>query len=373
MKQNITDSHLQAYADLFIAKFDSISGDWRKPWLKTFPMSSQNAAGHLYSGVNDMNLTLICALKGYEVPVWVTSGQCSALGVMRLQGEQGTSVFWGGTNFINKMTGKTDSSILWSDYQKMSASEKEKYELRESRCQQSYVWNLQQTDFPQKYPDTWANLRAEFAGKAAEYDERTLDAFLQSEAWEIDGKRCPIILTDDGVAQFNRSICCIELPAKELFNDPKEFYNTLLHMMAYSAIITQQTPDDDQKSPFDLVAEVNLASELAAALIAGRLGMSSTLSESNLQYLKEWSRILSEDPSVIRKVVRKSRTAVQKISQALSLSSDEPSELCAALKEQIEKSRENTTKRAPAQRRIYAGRNGRTGMPCLQKRALAAE
>ena len=75
------DSHVKALADLFIERFGSITGDYRQPWLPTLPFCAQNAAGHLYSGVNDVNLSLVCALRGYSCPVWLTGAQCRDLGV----------------------------------------------------------------------------------------------------------------------------------------------------------------------------------------------------------------------------------------------------------------------------------------------------
>ena len=68
----------------------------------------------------------------------------------------------------------------------------------------------------------------------------------------------------------------------------------MLHTLAHSAIIENAFATyKGDGSPLEDIARLNLASELAAAVVAGRLGMSQTLSDSSLQYLKEWTRILS--------------------------------------------------------------------------------
>ena len=363
---NSIDAHLKAYADLFIARFDSIAGDWRKPWLPTLPFASQNAAGHLYSGVNDVNLSLICALKGFEIPVWLTSSQCRDLGVMRLKGESGVTVYWGGTSFLDKTTGKVDTEMRWSDYQKMSQQEKNRYALREGSGNSAYVWNIAQTDFRERHPDTWENLAAAFRSERCEHTQDTLDAFLEKGSWYPDDcHRCPVVQTDEGVAQYNRSVGCIEIPKKELFSDSREFYNTLLHTLAHSAIVEYVAagPKKDV-DPLSDMARLNLASELAAAVIAGRLGMGATLTRSNLQYLKEWSRILSDDPSVIRDVTRESRYAVQLLTERLGISQSQAPDICATIGEQIRQAQENRQEKAvPKGRRVSSEENGRTGRP----------
>lgn len=364
------DQHLKAYADLFIAKFDSIAGDWHQPWLPTLAFISQNAAGHLYSGVNDINLSLLCALKGYSVPVWLTSSQCRDLDVMRLKGESGTQVFWGGTSFFDKEKGALDGDMRWADYQKLSATEKERYSLRENMGNVTYVWNMEQTDFPQKHPDTWANLKSAFSRAQDEFSEQILDAFLEDGSWYPDDcHRCPVILTDEKVAQYDRSLGCIELPRKELFNDPREFYNTMLHTLAHSAIIENAFATyKGDGSPLEDIARLNLASELAAAVVAGRLGMSQTLSDSSLQYLKEWTRILSDDPSVIRQVTKDSRYAFILLTESLGIGQKEAPDVCATLGEQIKQAQEQRKNaKGESGRKVYSTTNNRTGKPRISR------
>lgn len=363
------EGHVKAYADLFIAKFDSIAGDWRKPWLPTLPFSAQNAAGHLYSGVNDVNLSLLCALKGYSVPVWLTSSQCRDLDVLRLKGESGTSVYWGGTSFFDNEKGALDTQMRWADYQKLSKAEQQRYTLRENIGNVTYVWNLEQTDFPEKHPDTWENLRSAFSKSTSDYSEATLDSFIENGGWYPDDcHRCAIILSDESSPQYNRNLRCIHIPSKEQFQDQKEFYNTLLHTMAHSAIVELSFANAKGNSdPLADMARLNLAAELAAAVIAGRLGLSQTLSQSNLQYLKEWSQILSDDPTVIRQVTKESRYAVQLMSDCLHLSQKEAPDVCSTLGEQIRQAQEKKVSHGQrSHRHVSSVTNDRTGKPAIK-------
>lgn len=372
---NSAEAHVKAYADLFIAKFDSIRGDWRKPWLPSLPFRPQNAAGHLYSGVNDVNLSLTASLKGYGVPVWLTSSQCRDLGVLRLKGEQGVEVFWGGTSFLDRTTGKVDPEMRWAEYRSLPQSEKDRYSLREGYGNSAYVWNIAQTDFPSRHPDTWANLQSAFSREKVTRDVTILDDFLLRGGWYPDDcHRCPVILTDGGTAQYDRAAGCIEIPSKECFRDEREFYSTLLHTLAHSAIVENAFAGAKKgDDPLADIARLNLASELASAVVAGRLGMDATLSEGSLQYLREWSRILSDDPSVIREVTRESRCAVELMTERLGITQDRSPDICATLGEQIreaqQKRQQQSAQVEDGGRGIETVTNSRTGKLRLQKRS----
>lgn len=366
-----TDRHVKAYADLFIEKFESIAGDWRQPWLQTLPFSAQNAAGHLYSGVNDVNLSLVCALRGFSCPVWLTGSQCRDLGVLRRAGEGGTVVYWGGTSFFDKEKGAVDQSMRWADYQKLSPQERERYTLKEGFGNSAFVWNLEQTDFPEKHPDTWANLRSEFARERVSFDSSRLDTFLEKGSWYPDDcHRCPIIQTDSGSARYDRSVPFIEVPSKSLFMDERSFYTTLLHTMAHSAIIEQAMATyKGDGDPLADMARLNLSSELAAAVVAGRLGLSQTISRESLQYLREWTQVLSDNPEVIRQVTKDARYAVTLISERVGITQEEAPDLCAALGQEIQKARsERQVVRHGRQRSVYDSTNERTGKPKISRK-----
>ena len=364
------DDHIKAYADLFIAKFESISGDYREPWLQTLPFVSQNAAGHIYSGVNDVNLSLTAALRGFSCPVWLSGAQCRDLGVLRRSGERGTIVYWGGTSFYDKNRGTVDSGMRWADYQKLTPSEKERYQLRESFGNSSYVWNIEQTDFPERNPDTWANLRELFQRERIPARNELLDRLLESGNWSPDGShRCPIIQQDSPGATYNRSVRFIEIPRKDLYQDERNFYNTLLHTMAHSAIVEQAVASyRGDGDPLADVARLNLSSELAAAVVAGRLGLSQSLSDSNLRYMREWTQVLSDDPSIIRQVTRDSRYAVQLISEQVGIPQPQAINLCDTLGAELLRAKFNTKETEQRSRKVYDSINTRTGKPRLGRR-----
>ncbi|MBQ2486169.1 MAG: hypothetical protein II518_03810, partial [Candidatus Methanomethylophilus sp.] len=278
--------------------------------------------------------------------------------------------YWGGTSFFDKERGVIDPEMRWADYQKLGPAERERYSLREGSGSCTYVWNIGQTDFPERHPDTWANLRDLFSRERHPADSDRLDAFLDAGSWYPDDcHRCQIILSDTGPAHYDRSARFIEIPRKELYQDQRNFYNTLLHTMAHSAIIEQAVAkyrgDGD---PLADMARLNLSSELAAAVVAGRLGMSQTLSEGNLRYLRDWTQVLSDDPTVIREATKDARYAVEMISERVGIRPGAAPDLCAVLGDEILRERSARQDRSPGRRRVYDRTDGRTGKPRLSRR-----
>ena len=152
--------------------------------------------------------------------------------------------------------------------------------------------------------------------------------------------------------------------------DEKNFYTTLLHTMAHSAIVEQAVASyKGEVDPLADIARLNLSSELAAAVVAGRLGLSQTISKESLQYLREWTQVLSDNPEVIRQVTKDARHAVEMISDKIGIRQEEAPDLCASLGEEIQKARsERQSQRHSHKRSVYDSTNQRTGKPKLSRR-----
>ena len=197
------------------------------------------------------------------------------------------------------------------------------------------------------------------------------EPFLEKGSWYPDGgRKCPIIQTSDGSARYDRSVPFIEVPDKSLFQDERNFYTTLLHTMAHSAIVEQAVASyRGDGDPLADVARLNLSSELAAAVVAGRLGLSQTISKESLQYLREWTQVLSDNPEVIRQVTKDARHAVQMICDRVGITQEESPDLCSALGQEILNARaERQAQPKRHKRTVYDSRNERTGKPKLGRR-----
>ena len=140
--------------------------------------------------------------------------------------------------------------------------------------------------------------------------------------------------------------------------------------MSPSAIVEQAVASyRGDGDPLADVARLNLSSELAAAVVAGRLGLSQTISKDSLRYLREWTQVLSDNPEVIRQVTKDARHAVQMICDRVGITQEESPDLCSALGQEILNARaERQSQPKHHKRTVYDSRNERTGKPKLGRR-----
>ena len=149
----------------------------------------------------------------------------------------------------------------------------------------------------------------------------------------------------------------------------RNFYNTLLHTMAHSAIVERAVSSyKGDGDPLADIARLNLSSELAAAVLAGRLGLSQTLSEGNLRYMREWTQVLSDDPTVIRQVTRDSRHAVELITTQLGIRPPQTVNLCEAFGAELLQAKLDTRERGRSTRKVFDTTNARTGKPRIWRK-----
>ena len=136
--------------------------------------------------------------------------------------------------------------------------------------------------------------------------------------------------------------------------------------MAHSAIIEQAVSSyKGDGDPLADAARLNLSSELAAAVVAGRLGLSRTLPEDSLRYLREWTQVLSDDPTVIRQVTRDSRHAAELISTQLGIPRMPSVDLCTEMGADLLRARQGQTEHR--RRTVYDSTNSRPGKPRLSR------
>ena len=92
------------------------------------------------------------------------------------------------------------------------------------------VFNLDQTNFAEKYPNRWDILKAKFSGEEQPQEEKEmyvnpiLDEMNKNQNWV-----CPIQTVSSDSAFYSISNDSITLPLKSQFKDGESFYGTELH------------------------------------------------------------------------------------------------------------------------------------------------
>jgi hypothetical protein len=127
---------------------------------------------------------------------------------------------------------------------------------------------------------------------------------------------CPIKPTYGDSAYYSISKNEIVIPEKKQFKNGESFYSNLAHEMGHSTGAENQL-NRLKPSAFGSkeYAREELVAEMSAALVSQRYGMSKTLKEDSLPYLKGWLNSLKEEPAFIKTVLQDVKKASGMINQ----------------------------------------------------------
>ena len=186
------------------------------------------------------------------------------------------------------------------------------------------VFNLDQTNFAEKYPNRWDILKAKFSGEEQPQEEKEmyvnpiLDEMNKNQNWV-----CPIQTVSSDSAFYSISNDSITLPLKSQFKDGESFYGTELHEMGHSTGVKNRLNRKGfyENDKFNYGRE-ELVAELISALSGVYLGISVTVREENAAYLKSWCKAIKEEPKFLFTVLADAIKGSKFIAQHLNIRLD---------------------------------------------------
>lgn len=294
------DKALQKFADLMVKKLSEVDADWNKPWFTTTGHGlPQNIEGRIYNGINSFMLYLLQEENSYKTPVYMTFAQAKKQDVYINKGEKSFPVlFW---NFLIK--DDSGNKISMDEYKALSKEEQKDYTVI-PYTKPYTVFNVDQTNFSEVYPERWKALQDKFNVPEIK-DEKgmlscpELDSMLKHETW-----LCPIISTHSDRAFFRPSEDKIYLPLKGQFYTGEGFYSTMLHEMAHSTGTDTRLGRELRNTFGDpKYAKEELVAEFTAAVSCRSLGIVSGIREENAQYLKNWLGAIKKEPAFLYSVL----------------------------------------------------------------------
>ncbi|MCM1722584.1 ArdC family protein [Bacteroides ovatus] len=300
MKDISSDKALQLFADLMIEKIEEVSNDPSKRWFSIaghgFP---QNVEGRLYQGMNSLILYLLCEKRNYMTPVFMTFLQAKAQGVNVLKGQKAFPVLYWDFSIKNE----NGSKIRIDEYNSLSDDEKKEYRVT-PYTKEYWVFNVDQTNYAEKYPEKWEDLKQKFAVTELK-DENgmvscpVLDRMLQEDAW-----LCPIDSSVRDRSFYRPSEDKIFIPLKGQFYSGEMFYSTLIHEMGHSTgTDTRCAREIKNKFGDAKYAKEELVAECVAAVTCHSLGIVTGIQDENAQYLKNWLSAIREEPKFLYSVL----------------------------------------------------------------------
>lgn len=300
MRDISNDKALQLFADLMIEKIEEVSDNPSKRWFSVaghgFP---QNVEGRLYQGMNSLILYLLCEKRNYVTPVFMTFLQAKTQEVNVLKGQKAFPVLYWDFSIKNE----NGSKIKIDEYNSLSDELKKEYKVI-PYTKEYWVFNVDQTNYAEKYPEKWEELKQKFA--VAELKDENgmlscpvLDRMLQEDAW-----LCPIDSSIRDRSFYRPSEDKIFIPHKGQFYSGEMFYSTLIHEMAHSTgADTRCAREIKNKFGDAKYAKEELVAECVAAVTCHSLGIVNGIQDENAQYLKNWLAAIREEPKFLYSVL----------------------------------------------------------------------
>lgn len=306
----MNDKQKAKYAELFESALDTMeSANYTKPWVAPKHGEPCNYKYQKpYRGMNNFLLTLLCAINGWEVPMFLTFDQLTEMGLSLnfAMDEQGMPLFKdnGMPQFeqsfpVVKMLPtfyKDGERITPKEYDELS--EEEKDECRKFFSMRAFPeFNLSQTNFKQLHPDKWETMTAI---PPHEYKQGTRDEVLERMIMQGEW-RCAIEFKGHECYYSPlRDVIC--LPERSHFLGDERFYATALHEMAHSTAPDVKREVKGHFGSEDYAMEEFVA-ELSSACVCSMLGIGKLLDENHIAYVQNWRQALHNDKDFIPKVI----------------------------------------------------------------------
>lgn len=307
----ISDNTAEKIGSIICGMLENVNTNWQQPWVSVCMQPAQSlVAKRAYNGMNAFLLSLLVDMMGYKTPYFLTMKNVSDLGLRlnkckvtdKKTGEEKEAyespfpvMFWtsGYTNGKKYIT-KTDYDTMQDEEQ---ASYHGYWTLKVYN-----VWNIDQTNYAEVFPDKYEKLREKNSMPQNTYEEDCMNAVLD---YEIAGGewRCPIRFSDKEEAYYKISKDEIMLPSRNRFNSASAFYGTALHEMSHSTgvkeCLNRLKPTSFGTTEY---AKEELVAELSAAIVLHDLGVEKYMKEDSLPYIQTWCKVL-KDPQAVKKVM----------------------------------------------------------------------
>ena len=159
--KTMAEKAIDRFAEMMVAQLEVMKDhQWEKSWtggegkIQGLP---QNLAGERFYGHNDYFLQLHAAQNGYDTPVYGTYKQLKDAGVTINKGEKAMPILYWNTAHKDEQGNKISDEA----YKAMTKEEQAKVKTVPVMMG-SYVWNIQQTNFPEVKPELFAQLQEQF-------------------------------------------------------------------------------------------------------------------------------------------------------------------------------------------------------------------
>lgn len=265
-----------------IARLESGTKPWIKPWRGVPVSRPLRACGVPYRGMNVFWLWMVADMCGYASPFWMTYNQAKELGAQVRKGEKSTI------------------AIFYKSYTKEVEAPDTGEKTDESRrVLKAYpVFNADQVEgLPERFHPAATLEVVEPEGRQAE-----LDSFFAN---------IPAVLRHQGDEAYYEPVADrVTMPLAHLFSGFDHYYATLAHELSHWTGHASRL-DRNLKNRFGSAAYAaeELIAELSSAMLGAELGLPVTHLDSHASYIEHWLKLLKQDDRAILTAAAKAEEA----------------------------------------------------------------
>jgi antirestriction protein ArdC len=265
-----------------IARLESGTKPWIKPWRGVPVPRPLRACGIPYRGMNVFWLWMVADMCGYASPFWMTYNQAKELGAQVRKGEKSTI------------------AIFYKSYTKeVEAPETGEKTDESRRVLKAYpVFNADQVEgLPERFHPAATLEVVEPDGRQAE-----LDSFFAN---------IPAVLRHQGDEAYYEPVADrVTMPPAHLFSGFDHYYATLAHELSHWTGHASRL-DRNLKNRFGSAAYAaeELIAELSSAMLGAELGLPVTHLDSHASYIEHWLKLLKQDDRAILTAAAKAEEA----------------------------------------------------------------
>jgi antirestriction protein ArdC len=273
---------------------------WDKPWI-TLSIDGKRphnaCSGRMYSGLNQILLSLKQMRSKYPYSGWMTFKQIQDEGGRVLAGNKASAIFHYKLMYSDNIGRNHEPEQVFQ----MSLNEQQDLELKKHFLLLYYnVFNLAQTS---GLPGSYYALNESPIFSEVEKDDTAENLITNTKA--------RIIHMVSNEACYNYVNDVIFLPERTQFKGAVPYYATVLHELAHWTGHKSRL-DRGLKNIFGSVeyAKEELVAELCSAFMCAELGFTMSISNS-AAYIQDWIRVLEADPRYIFKAIRSAEEAAK--------------------------------------------------------------
>lgn len=272
IRQEITDKIIKMIEDGGL----EVGKRWTKSAASGFPLNAKTGAA--YRGVNVLILWAEALEAGYSANAWMTYKQAAELGAQVRKGEKGVKAV-----YFEMVHSKSEQN------KEPSADGEENKGGLFPMSKAFTLFNIAQID----------GLPEVLVKKYNEKIERS--AFNPiAEADRILINSGAVINHGGNHAFYRPAVDAIQLPEREAFASPENYYATALHELTHWTGHTSRLARDFSDRFGDgAYAFEELIAELGAAFVVGNLGFIDVTIENHASYIDSWLKVLRNDKTAI--------------------------------------------------------------------------